>query len=140
MQITKLITKEDNKSYFVDIEIENKHEHPLGQYTERLPASSITFREFKPGANFDWHTAPQIQYIIYLSGEVEVQTSGGETRVFKAGDILLAADLTGQGHITKTLTAGTSIIVTEDLKFYPKQDAAVEDNLGSGDLINRMKL
>ncbi len=30
---------------------------------------------------------------IYLEGEVEVQASGGETKIFKPGDILLAKDM-----------------------------------------------
>ena len=57
--------------------------------------------------------AKQKQYIIYLQGKVLVKTSGGESRVFKSGDILLANDLSGQGHITTTLTKGRSLIVTK---------------------------
>ncbi len=71
----------------------------------------MQFREFKGGLEFDYHVAPNAQYIIYLEGEVEVQTSSGEKRVFLPGDILLANDLSGRGHITRTLKPGKSIIV-----------------------------
>ena len=67
---------------------------------------------FEPGSEFNWHTAPQPQYIVYLDGEVEVEVSGGEKRVFKAGDVLLANDLHGMGHVTRTITHGRSLIIT----------------------------
>lgn len=70
------------------------------------------FRDFEKGAIFDWHTAPQPQYIIYLEGEVEVEASDGEKKIFKPGDVLFATDLTGKGHITRTLAKGRSVIVT----------------------------
>jgi len=111
MKITKLFEK-DGKSYFTEIDCGFVFQHPLGMYSEKYPTKSLTFRTFKPGLTFDWHTAPEKQYIVYLEGEVEVTASSGETRIFKPGDILLAADLTGQGHVTKTLTEGRSIIIT----------------------------
>jgi uncharacterized cupin superfamily protein len=74
------------------------------------------------GAAFDWHTAPQPQYIIYLEGEVEVETSGGEKRTFKPGDILFATDLKGQGHITRTLSKGKSLVITTEKLAELKQE------------------
>ena len=83
----------------------------LGSYSRIYPVSGILFREFTAGLEFPWYTAPQNQYIIYVEGEVEVEASGGEKRVFGPGDILLASDLTGVGHITRTLSNGKSIVV-----------------------------
>ena len=71
----------------------------------------MMFRKFPAGLTFEMHVAPSKQYIIYLDGEVEVTTSSGQTRLFKAGDILLASDTTGMGHISKTIKPGKSIIV-----------------------------
>lgn len=112
MKITHLYTGKDNKSHFEDINYENSIVKELGAYTEKLPASGIMFRESYPGNLFEMHNAPQPQYIIYLEGEVEVTTSSGETRVFKAGDVLFANDTTGEGHISKALTAGRSAVIT----------------------------
>jgi hypothetical protein len=114
MKYTKLFTDNDNKSYFTEVDAGFETNHPLGNYSKKYPAKSIMFRDFEKGASFDWHTAPQPQYIIYLEGEVEVEASGGEKRVFKSGDVLLAMDLTGKGHITRTLTSGRSIIITTE--------------------------
>jgi uncharacterized cupin superfamily protein len=114
MIITKLYTGDDGKSYFEDFDCGHETKQPLGWYSKKFPASGIMFRDFEPGLIFDWHNAPQPQYIIYLEGEVEVIASGGETRRFKPGDVLFATDLTGEGHISKMLTSGRSVIVTTE--------------------------
>ena len=110
-KITELYTESNGNSYFRDVIIPTTVKHLLGNYSEIIKVSGIMFRDFIPNSQFDWHTAPQEQYIVYLDGEVVVTSSGGETRIFKSGDILLAKDLTGKGHITKTLTYGRSLII-----------------------------
>ena len=112
MKITQLITGLDNLSYFVDIETGYDTQEMLGNYSKHFPVGQMQFRDFEAGLTYDWHTAPQAQYIVYLSGEVQVETSSGEKRVFKSGDILFAADLRGKGHVTKTLSKGQSIVIT----------------------------
>ena len=51
----------------------------------------------------DWHTAPQRQYVITLSGRSEVEMAGGKNFVNNPGQVVFADDLTGKGHITRTL-------------------------------------
>lgn len=101
MKIHILYTGKDNKSYFLEKNIEISIKHPLGFYSKKHSVSGMLFREFKAGITFDLHNAPQPQYIIYLEGEVSVSTTSGETKIFKAGDILFATGVTGEGHITK---------------------------------------
>lgn len=115
MKYIKLFTGQDNKSHFIEIDAGFEKKHPLGNYSKKYPATAMLFRDFEKGAIFDWHTAPEPQYIIYLEGEVEVVASGGEKRIFKPGDVLFATDLTGQGHVTRTLTKGKSIIIKSTL-------------------------
>lgn len=112
MKITKLFTGADGKSHFEDIDCGHETQQPLGWYSKKFPASGIMFRDFEPGLTYEMHNAPQPQYIIYLEGEVEVVTSGGEKRIFKPGEVLFATDTTGEGHISKMLTSGRSVIVT----------------------------
>jgi|SRR5579862_5580192 len=114
MVITKLYTAEDGKSYFEEIDCGHDSLEPLGWYSKKYSATGLMFRDFEPNSLFEMHNAPQPQYIIYLEGEVEVITSGGETRHFKPGNVLFATDTTGEGHISKTLTKGRSIIVTTE--------------------------
>lgn len=112
MKIIKLYTGQDQKSYFEEIDSGSTIKQPLGSYSKTQPVNGLIFRDFASGEIYDWHNAPQLQYIVYLEGRIEVETSGGEKRIFKAGDILLAADLTGEGHITRTLSSGRSLILT----------------------------
>lgn len=112
MTITELYTGNDQQSHFREIEIMAETQQELGMYSQIFSTSGFMLRRFNSGATYDWHTAPQRQYIIYLEGEVEIEIGSGEKRRFKAGDILLANDLTGKGHITRTLTAGKSVILT----------------------------
>ncbi len=60
----------------------------------------------------DSTTAPKAQYIIILEGYVEVRASGGESRRFRAGDILLAQDTTGEGHVSITVEPGRAMIIS----------------------------
>jgi len=111
MKITKLFTGNDGKSYFMDVDCGHDKKEPLGWYSKKYAASGIIFRDSEAGMVFEQHTAPQPQYIIYLEGEVEVIASGGETRIFKPGDVLFATDTEGEGHISKILTNGKAVVV-----------------------------
>lgn len=109
--LTELYAKEDGLSYFKTVRVDTPLKQFLGDYSKPIEVSKMSFRRFQSNNVFEQHTAPQEQYIIYLAGEVEVKASGGETRVFKAGDILLARDTHGHGHITVTRSQGRSVIV-----------------------------
>lgn len=115
MKIIEIYTGKDLKSYFKEHLPLKKIPRELGNYSAGISVDKMYFREFLPGEFFDWHNAPQSQYIIYMTGIIEVKASGGETRQFQFGEILLANDLTGAGHQTRTLTSGQSIIITASL-------------------------
>ena len=77
-----------------------------GAYGEGTPlqgATGITFRLAPPGYILSWHCAPRRQYTITLSGAAEVEVGDGTTARVGPGDVLLAEDLTGQGHITRVV-------------------------------------
>jgi len=77
-----------------------------GAYGEGTPlqgATGITFRLAPPGYVLSWHCAPRRQYTITLSGSAEVEVGDGTVARIGAGDVLLAEDLTGQGHITRAV-------------------------------------
>ena len=59
------------------------------------------FRETPAGVEQDFHNAPRRQFVITLSGAAEIECGDGTVRRLGPGDILLADDLTGQGHITR---------------------------------------
>ena len=65
---------------------------------DNIAASSISFRETRPGGDFAWHDAPVRQYVITLAGTLEFKVKSGATFIIHPGDILLAEDTTGSGH------------------------------------------
>ena len=73
---------------------------PLGT-TPLTPADSYYLLIFPPGLFVDWHPAPRRLFHFFLAGQSEVTVEDGETRTFRQGDIVLAEDLVGKGHITR---------------------------------------
>ncbi len=116
MQITRLYTGSDNESHFRDIEIELNDAGDIGHLSEQMDATGIIFRRTDPDYNYDWHNAPQRQYIIMLDGAVDVEIGDGTVRRFSTGDILLVEDTTGRGHRSKAVNdkSRTSVFVTLD--------------------------
>jgi hypothetical protein len=116
MKITRLYTGPDNESHFEDIETELNNAGDIGQLSERVRATGIIFRRTGPDYDYDWHTAPQRQYIIMLNGAVDVEIGDGTVRRFSTGDILLAEDTTGRGHKSKAVNnePRLSVFVTLD--------------------------
>jgi len=74
-----------------------------GQGTPLQAASGIAFRVAPPGYVLDWHCAPRRQYSISLSGAAEIEVGDGTVARVEPGDVVLAEDLTGRGHVTRVI-------------------------------------
>jgi len=103
MRIHNLYVDAEGISHFRDIEVEWAEEREFSKYSARLPATGIIFRETSPDYDLDWHPAPRRQYIINLDGGVKITASDGESRVIGAGEVLLVEDITGKGHLSKSV-------------------------------------
>ena len=69
--------------------------------SELVPAAGVIFRETPAAGALDFHPAPQRQFVVTLSGVGEIECGDGTRRRFGAGDVMLAEDTTGEGHITR---------------------------------------
>ena len=65
--------------------------------------ANLMFRCFPADYSSDWRTAPRRQYIFILVGQMEIGIGDSTARSFGPGDVVLADDLTGQGHATRSL-------------------------------------
>lgn len=101
MKITRIYSDPSGESRFGEIEIGLNNSGPIGRLSERFPVNSIIFRENDAGYDYDWHNAPERQYIVLLDGEIEIEVSGGEKRVFRGGDVIFVEDVEGRGHRTR---------------------------------------
>ncbi len=101
--ITRIYSDANGDSHFEDIQIPLTDAGDIGFLSETSEASGIIFREVIPTYDYNFHNAPQRQYIVLLDGGIEIETSLGEKRVFKTGEVLLAEDTTGKGHRSKNI-------------------------------------
>lgn len=103
MKITRIYTDLNGDSQFEVIEIPLLDQGEIGFLSNNINVKSLQFRTVSPDYDYDFHHAPQRQYIVLLDGGVEIETSLGEIRQFPTGEILLVEDTTGKGHRTKNL-------------------------------------
>ena len=116
MRITRIYSDPKGESYFEDIAIELSDSGDIGLLSKPHLVKHMIFRETESDYDYDWHTAPQRQYIVLLEGEIEIEVSSGDIRQFSGGDILLVEDVRGKGHRTRTIDnkPRRSVFVTLD--------------------------
>lgn len=102
-KITRVYSDEKGDSHFGEVAVPLHNAGPIGFLSELVTAKGLIFREVAPSYNYDFHTAPQRQYIVLLEGEIEIETSLGDKRIFGVGEVLLVEDTTGKGHKTRNL-------------------------------------
>lgn len=100
MHVVRIFTGPDNESHFEDLDIPLKS-YSHGALSDLVPGSGVIFRETPVGGEIDFHVAPRRQFVVTLSGSVDIICGDGATRRLGAGDILLADDTTGHGHISR---------------------------------------
>ena len=96
--ISRLYSGEDGESHIEELDLDS---HP--ELLSLQSATGIVFRSTEPGALHDWHTAPRRQFVITLSGEVEIGLGDGTVVRYGPGHVNLAEDLTGRGHTTRVV-------------------------------------
>ena len=103
-------------SRFEDIDVALADSGTIGRLSEKVRATGLIFRETPADYDYDWHPAPQRQYIVLLDGNIEITVGTGETRRFTGGDVLLVEDTTGRGHRTRTTDGKSrrSLFITLD--------------------------
>ncbi|MSO77336.1 MAG: hypothetical protein EXQ87_10590 [Alphaproteobacteria bacterium] len=103
MRIHNLYVDDKGESHFRDIEVDWVEERSGSKLSSRLPATGVIFRETSGDYDLDWHPAPRRQYIINLDGGVQITASDGEARIIGAGEVILVEDITGKGHLSKSV-------------------------------------
>jgi hypothetical protein len=102
-KVTRIYNDENGESHFDELDVQLYPGGMIGRLSEPIPVKSMILREVDASYDWNFHTAPQRQYIILLDGEIEIETSLGQKRQFSGGDVLLVEDTTGKGHRTRNL-------------------------------------
>ena len=91
----RLYTGSDGESHIEPIDLGKTKAWMTG-----LETTQIAFRQSPAGQYLDWHPAPRRQFVIILSGQLEIGLGDGSKHVFGPGDARLVEDTTGRGHTT----------------------------------------
>lgn len=115
MKAIRFCATDNGESHFVEIDVplENAQQDADGNTLLRsnsYVSPNVTFVELPGGMSQSWHNAPARQIVVVLSGEVEVSTSDGQMRRWRAGEFFLADDLTGKGHLTKSVGGAVRLL------------------------------
>ena len=106
-KIWRVYSGDDGQSHIAELPLAMKPftdtEGAHGQTTGLQSVAGIAFRLSPVGYVLDWHCAPRRQYSISLSGSAEIEVGDGTVVRVNPGDVVLAEDLTGQGHITRSV-------------------------------------
>jgi len=105
MKFTRLYTGSHGQSFFEDLEIPLL-EAAIGRLSGPIATNPIFLGEIDDVNEVNWHNPPCPQYVIMLKGAMEIEIGDGTRRIFREGDIVLAEDTTGQGHITRAASTG----------------------------------
>jgi hypothetical protein len=114
VKIVRLYSGNDQKSHFEEIELQFAGNQPM-LTTDARPASSAVFRCAPAGLFLERHPAPRRQFLVTLSGSWEIEASNGVKRVFKAGEVMLADDTSGEGHTSRVLGSEPHVFMTVPL-------------------------
>ena len=113
-KITRIYSDANGDSRFEDMVVPLYDGGTIGFLSEPQKADKIIFRKVIEPYDYDFHNAPARQYIALMDGEISIETSLGEIRIFKQGDTLLVEDTTGKGHRSKNIKEAvrSSIFIT----------------------------
>jgi quercetin dioxygenase-like cupin family protein len=102
MTYTRIYADANGETHLEDVDPGMKASDHSSMISEMIAARGVIFRVTRGNEYFiDWHNAPRRQFVVNLSGEVEITVSDGEKRRFGPGSILLAEDVGGKGHISR---------------------------------------
>ena len=94
----RMYADENDVSTWEDIDLEAHRE-----WLDGIDAKNIKFGIRPPNVEQDWHSAPARQFVIILSGQLQIRYEDGSTAVFSAGDARLMDNITGKGHKTTAI-------------------------------------
>ncbi|MEO8248446.1 MAG: hypothetical protein ABI589_03665 [Burkholderiales bacterium] len=87
-----LFTDDDGRAKFRDETIELNEGTPASMLSKVLRSDGYQLRESPPGFRSQFHCTLTPQWVVILSGEMEIGLQDGSTRRFKPGNHFFSAD------------------------------------------------
>lgn len=96
MKVVRIFTGADNQTHFQDVALD-----AFATLAAQVGTGPVRVNQGPAQSSMDFHNAPRRQYVVVMSGQMEIEIGDGSKRVLDPGDVLVAEDLTGKGHITR---------------------------------------
>lgn len=109
-----LYTDTDGFAKFREEQIALPGGSPKAMLSELIPSNGFQLRHSPPGISSDFHCTTTAQWLIVLSGEMEIGLRNGRTRIFRAGDHFFSNDLLPEGAVFDCAVHGHSSRVMGD--------------------------
>ena len=111
MAIIRIYSGADGQSHFEDVKLRFEPRVDQSETAELIPGSGIVVRRFDPRRSNPWHHAPGRYAVFTLSGAVDIEIGDGTVCRLGPGDILIAEDRTGQGHVTREVGPASRVSI-----------------------------
>ncbi|HET7848708.1 MAG TPA: hypothetical protein VFL51_06575 [Pseudolabrys sp.] len=112
----RIFADADGETHMEDVDISLNprrlfKDNPPLRLSDNFPVSWCNICHVPAGmSEVDWHNPPQRLLVLWLTGEVEFETSDGDIRRLPAGSIVRAEDTTGKGHISRHPPEGQLVV------------------------------
>jgi hypothetical protein len=92
-----LFTDNDGRARFREEQVPLEQGKPQSRLSELFPSGGYQLRESPVGFRSQFHCTPSPQYIVILSGRMEIGLQDGSSRVFEPGQHFYSADVLPAG-------------------------------------------
>lgn len=92
-----LYTDVDGYAKFREEDLALPDGSPKALLSELFPSNGFQVRKSPPGVSSDFHCTTTAQWLVVLSGQMEIGLRDGTARIFKAGDHFFSNDLLPEG-------------------------------------------
>jgi hypothetical protein len=118
MKIIRICASEDGGSRLQEVEVPIDQSRPdqggrPSFMSKAYSSPDVSFIDLPEGIDSSWHHAPARQIVMVLQGVLEVCTSDNQKRQWSAGELLFADDLTGKGHMTRTVGGAARLLIVQ---------------------------
>jgi quercetin dioxygenase-like cupin family protein len=105
LTITRLYTGPDGQSRAEQVELKMAPSTLRSGLDEAEPLNvpGAKIMRWPRGYVWEWHNATHRQYVVTLSGQAEVEVADGKKMRMNPGQIVMAEDVAGKGHVTRSV-------------------------------------
>jgi quercetin dioxygenase-like cupin family protein len=120
LKYVKIYADENRETHFQDLEVPLQDADfappapPIATSPHQTATGTVAIG-FPPGWYGDFHPAPKNQWMMIMSGTLEIGVSDGEKRTLSAGTIALVEEAGSKGHTTRAIGDENSILMVTEL-------------------------